>query len=97
MNKARYIKAQFTIHKIIRIIGGHSYKYVRNEGELWDTARYLITSYLKWQKYEPITTGVRRSTDEMVLLAIEILKQTMPVEARDRIIQDRPCANYEFM
>ena len=47
MNKARLIKAQFTIHKIIRIIGGHSYKYVRNEGELWDTARHLITSYLK--------------------------------------------------
>ena len=96
-NKARYIKAQLVIHKIIRSTGGHSYKYVRNDGELWDTSRYLFTSYLKGMKYEQITEGNRRVTDEMVLLGIEILNQEMPPEARDRVVLDRPCASHDFI
>jgi len=71
------MQAVLTITKILRFIGALSHKYINCEGEVWDMSRDFFNKYIKSLNYEQLE-GTRRSTDEIVLLSIEILEQKLP-------------------
>jgi len=76
-NKTRLMKAILTCNKVLRLVGAFCPKQVHLDGELWDIVRGLFVHYIRSLNYEEVN-GSRRSTDELVLLGIEILNQRLP-------------------
>ena len=83
-NRVRCLKCYLCVHKIFRLVGLYSSKFFRSVEEMWDAAYSLVSSYLEYIGAEiPPRKGENYISDELVLLAVEVLLQSPPSSQLD--------------
>ncbi|CAG9335396.1 unnamed protein product [Blepharisma stoltei] len=78
-NKIKCLKCTICCVKILRLVGCYSPPVIKTAGNMWEAAGFLIRKYLEYVEYEPNPKKNEiRLSDDLLLLAVEVLLQSIP-------------------